>query len=104
MPDVAALSLRARLALALRVFADYCDRRGLVHPEIAAYLGHMWRSLAVGNAGEGFDEWVSGETPLVPAGLGDEYPPGFEEVLTARGVSESEFRQALRCTTEVLYG
>jgi hypothetical protein len=64
----------------------------------------MWRFLAVGNAGEGFDEWVSGETPLVAAGLGYEYPRGFEEFLADRGVTEREFRRALCCTTEVLYG
>lgn len=102
--DISALSLRARLALALRLFAGYCDRRGLVHPEISAYLDHLWRFLAVGNAGEGFEEWISDRTPLLFAGLGDEYPPDFEAFLAARTVSEREFRQALGCTTEVLYG
>ena len=39
----------------------------------------------------------------MPVGLGDDFPPGFESVLSAAGVSAAEFRQVLGCATEVLY-
>jgi hypothetical protein len=53
---------------------------------------------------EEFGRWQADEPPLVGAGLGWEYPPGFEEFLSRRGVAESEFRGALCLTTEVLFG
>lgn len=103
IPDITALSLRARIALTLRLFTEYCVRRGLEHAEIGAYLDHMWRFLLV-EAGVGFAEWMLCEPALVCAGLGDDLPPGFEALLADRGVPEAEFRQALCCSTEVLYG
>jgi hypothetical protein len=75
----------------------------LDNAEVVAYLDYMWRFLVV-EAGVGFDEWVSSEPALMSAGLGDDFAPDFEAFLAARGVPEAEFRQALCCTTEVLYG
>jgi hypothetical protein len=103
MPDITALSLSARLAIALRLFAGYCERRGLAHPEITAYLDHLWRFLGLPETGEGFLAWEADRPPLIEAGLGYEYPPGFEAFLGARGVPEREFRQVVCYTTEVLY-
>lgn len=104
MPDVTALSLRARLAIALNLFAAYCERRGLHHPEIAAYLDYLWRFIGMPTTTEEFARWQEDEPPLVRAGLGWEYPPGFETFLAGCGVAESEFRGALGPTTEVLFG
>ena len=104
MPDITALSLRARLAIALRLFAGYCERRELDHPEVVAYLDYLWRFVGVGGSTEAFGQWTADEPPLVGTGLGWEYPPGFEAFLAARGVPNQEFRQAVCCTTEVLYG
>lgn len=104
MPDIAALSLRARLAIALRLFAGYCERRGLAHPELVAYLEHLWRFIALPDSPEAVGQWDADPPPLIETGLGWEYPPGFLSLLAARGVPEHEFRQAVCCTTEVLYG
>lgn len=104
IPDLAPLSLRARLAIALRLFAGYCERRGLDHPEVGVYLDYLWRFIGMGGSAEAFGQWTADEPALVGTGLGWEYPPEFEALLAARGVPEQEFRQAVCCTTEVLYG
>src|SRR4051812_36776854 len=95
IPDITDLSLRARLAIALRLLAGYCEQRRLVHPEIAAYLDHVWRFIGTSLAGDEFGQWEADAPPLVDAGLGGEYPPDFEAFLAACGVSEREFRRVL---------
>jgi hypothetical protein len=95
--------LGARLAIALRLFAGYCARRGIDHPEVAAYFDSLWHFLSMPGSTEAFDEWVRNRPPLVHVGLGDDYPPEFEKYLAARGVPDREFREAVECTTEVLY-
>lgn len=102
--DVTALSLRARLALALRLFAGYCELRGLHHPEVAAYLDYLWRFIGMPGSSEAFGRWTADEPPLVGAGLGWEYPPGFVGLLADCGVPEREFRRVLGYTTEILFG
>jgi len=97
------LSLTARLGVALHLFAGYCRRRGLDHPEIGRYIEHMWRFAAL-PAGVGLKEWESEAPALVHAGLGCEYPEGFAACLAAAGVAWPEFRGALTHATEVLYG
>ncbi len=103
IPDITALSLRARLAIALRLFAAYCGRRGLDHPEVAAYLEHLWRLVALFGPDWDVPAWPAGQPPLVDAGLGGDYPPGFREFLADRGLPEREFRRALCLATEALY-
>ncbi len=88
----------------MRLFAGFCERRGLDHPEVAAYLDYLWRFIALSGSTEAFGRWAEEEPPLVGSGLGWEYPPGFESFLAARGAAEGEFRRALCCTTEVLFG
>jgi hypothetical protein len=98
------LSLSARLAIALRLCEAYCERRGLAHPEIAAYLEYLWRFLGLPESSQAFNEWETDEPVLVSVGLGDSFPPEFEEFLTQHAVSHREFRKVLSWTTEVLYG
>jgi hypothetical protein len=104
LSEVAFLSLTARLAVALHLLAGYCRRRGIDHPELDRYIEHMWGFAALPGGGEGFEEWEFSHPALVDAGLGYEYPEGFEACLAASGVSGPEFRAALMHTTEVLYG
>jgi hypothetical protein len=87
----------------LWLLAGYCERRGLDHPDIAAYLDYLWRFIGMPGSAEAFGQWTADEPPLVEAGLGGEYPPGFEAFLAARGVSEQEFRRALCYATEVVF-
>jgi hypothetical protein len=93
----------ARLGVALHLFAGYCRRRGLDHPELDKYIEHMWAFAALPGGGVGFTEWESGLPPLAAAGLGDEFPEGFAAYMAKVGVSRSEFRSALTHSTEVLY-
>jgi hypothetical protein len=104
IPDLTALSLRARLAIALRLFAGYCQRHGLAHPQVTAYLDYLWRFIGLPRSPEAFNQWQADPPALVETGLGYDYPPGFEALLAARGVPEQEFRYALSSATEVLYG
>jgi hypothetical protein len=97
------LSLSARIAIALHLFRGYCNRRGLDHPEIDRFVEHLWEFIALPPGGGGFREWVKREPPLTYVGLGDHYTAEFDSVLRAASVSAAEFRQALTCTTEVLY-
>jgi hypothetical protein len=87
--DVTALSLRARLALALRLFAGYCELRGLHHPEVVAYLDYLWRFIGMPGSSEAFGRWTADEPQLVAAGLGWEYPPGFVGLLADWGAVPS---------------
>jgi hypothetical protein len=101
--DLRPLSLSARIAIALHLFRAYCSRRGLNHPEIDRFLEHLWDFLALPVGGGGFELWRRREPPLTHVGLGDDFPPDFDPVLKVAGVSATEFRHALACTTEVLY-
>ena len=97
------LSLSARIAIALHLFRGYCNRRGLIHPEIDRFVEHLWEFIALPVGGGGFEPWRQREPLLTHIGLGDDFPAEFESVLTVAGVSSVEFRQVLGCTTEVLY-
>jgi hypothetical protein len=95
------LSLCARIAIAPHLFRTYCNRSDLDHPEIDLFVEHLWEFISL-PAG-GFESWVKREPPLTDAGLGDDFPQGFDSVLAVAGVSGEEFTQVLACTTEVLY-
>jgi hypothetical protein len=103
LPKVASLSLTARLGVALHLFAGYCCRRGLDHPEIGRYIEHMWAFAALPGGGVGFEEWEWGRPDLVDAGLGYDWPADFAAYLAEQGMAEAEFRAALMHCTEVLY-
>ena len=66
-------------------------------------MEHLWEFIALPPGGGGFEYWVKREPPLTFVGLGDDFPPEFDSVLRAAAVSLAEFRQALSCTTKVLY-
>jgi hypothetical protein len=101
--ELSSLSLSGRLAVALHLFEGYCERRGLDHPELQTFVDSLWRSI--GPIGpEEVKKWEAEQPPLVGAGLGWEYPSGFEEYLDSHEVPELEFRSVLCWTTEVLYG
>lgn len=86
------------------MFGEYCGVRRVDHPAVGAYLDHLWSFIGLGGAAGAFKDWCDREPPLVAAGLGYGWPEGFADHLADRGVSESEFRQVLCATTEILYG
>ncbi len=104
IPDISRLSLQARLAIALWLFARYCEKPGLEHPEITAFSDYLWEFLALPSSAEALNDWASRCPPLVGNGLGEQLPSGFEAFVTGQGVSISKFQQAVTCTTEILYG
>ncbi len=71
--------------------------------EISRYLDHLWEFIGLPDDGSAFDHWVENEPQLIQTGLGYDYPSEFESALGTAGGRESEFRQVLICTTEVLY-
>src|SRR5262245_9990032 len=103
LPNVTALSQRARLAVALHLFRRYCDCRRLAHEEIDQFLDHLWAFVGLRGDPAAFEKWRHAEPPLTEAGLGGSYPVGFDRVLESAGVPEEEFRRALGSCTEVLY-
>lgn len=101
--DVTPLSLRARLGIALCLFAGYCRSRRLDHREIDSFVEHLWRFIDLSGTREAFDRWSAEEPPLLYTALGYEYPPGFVEVLSGMDVRPEEFRSMLESTAEILY-
>jgi len=100
---VAPLSLRARLGIAVCLFAGYCRRRKFSHPEIDSFAEYLWRFIGLPCTPEAFDLWSAEEPSLLHTALGDDYPPDFVEVLSGVGISPEEFRLVLESTAEVLY-
>src|SRR4051794_14863379 len=81
MPDITALSLRARLAFALRRFAGYGERRGLAHPEVVAYPGSLLRPLTLPGTPETFGRWEADRPPPIETG------PSWDRSLAMPGQS-----------------
>jgi hypothetical protein len=100
--EVSALSIAARLAIALCCVESYCRVRRLHHPEIDAFLEHLWEFPSL-RPGKAFGEWERRMPGLVSAGLGCEYPAGFGDFLAAQKTSESDFRSLLRDTAEIVF-
>ncbi|WP_422927253.1 hypothetical protein [Singulisphaera sp. PoT] len=102
--DITNLSLRARLAVALRIFATYCDERSLSHPDIDRYLDYLWEFIGqYGGSGSPSCRWIKEEPSLIQAGLGYSYQDEFEAALREAEVSITTFRKVLVSTTKVLY-
>lgn len=97
------LSLRARIAISLHLFADYCKRRQLNHLEIDRFKHHMWDFFSLEAKLASFDDWINSKTTLTYVGLGDEFPLEIVAFLEDSKVSLDEFRAILVCTTEILY-
>ena len=53
------LSVIARQCVAALCFERYCEFRGLKHPDIDAFIDHVWRVATLRNPDE-FCEWESG--------------------------------------------
>jgi hypothetical protein len=102
----ATLSLNARLAVALHLFAGYCHCRGLNYPDIDQYIEHMWGfiTLSLPEGGGGFDAWEKSRPELVDSGMGWNLLERVADHLAERRVNEAEFHSALMNCTEVLYG
>lgn len=95
--------MRARLGVALRLFTGYCDFHGIRHPEIAAFIEHLWRFVALPDDPDALEQWERDGPSLVGTGLGDPWPTGVAELVAKLSVPEIRFRRAVQCTTEIVY-
>jgi len=106
IPELAgarALSLTARLGLALCCFERYCRVVGLHSPSIQSFLDYMWEWPLRMTPAE-LTEWESRRTDLVETGLGDPVPDDVRAVLQKRGIDESEFQSLVESTVEIIFG
>jgi hypothetical protein len=99
----AALSLTARLAVALHCFADYCRARAIDHPAVAAFLDDLWEFPAISGPEE-FRPWEKNHPILVNVALGDEYPRWFKEFLEEIDIPAEEFRELIGNVAEIIFG
>jgi hypothetical protein len=97
-----ALSLSARLAVALHCFHRYCQVRGLTGPDIDAFLEHMWQFPCI--SGHARVRWERERPVLVDVGLGDRAPPALVERLARARVAPREFRALLASTVDIVFG
>jgi hypothetical protein len=99
----AALSLTARLAVALHCFAGYCRARAIDHPAVGAFLDHLWAFPAISGYEE-FRPWEKNHPSLIHVALGDEYPRWFREFLESTGIPADEFRELIGNVVEIIFG
>src|SRR6266581_2645942 len=97
-----ALSLTARLAMALHCLRDYCSALALHHIEIELFLEDLWEFPLIES--DRWDQWEQGHPPLVHTALGDDWPVGFEDFLGSRKLKQQEFRYLIENVTEIVFG
>lgn len=93
------LSLRARLAVALRCFERYCQTKGLRHPLVDEFLDRMWELPCI----ESLPDWESRPCALVHVGLGDTFPPEFADLFGRDKFLKREFKELLESSVEIIY-
>jgi hypothetical protein len=100
--ELRALSLTARLAVALHCFERYCQAHQLIAPEITVFLDYLWEFPLL-DGSSAFRAWESRQPDLVTVGLGGDFPDTCLAWLEAAGISTSEFHQLLEHTVEIVY-
>lgn len=103
-PEVTGISLRARQAIALRLFEGYVARVGLRHAEIDRFLEWWWEFVLSFGDGDWFGRWENSEPLLEGVAFGAACPADIAELLEHAGVPQAEFLKALYCTSEVASG
>jgi hypothetical protein len=101
VPGLAELSRRGRLAIALRMFSTYCDKRGIAHPDVTASIDYLWHCVGAPGSLDEFDQWEMQIPPLLTTDW-HLWSVGLESQLRSRGGSEQEFFRALFWTVRVL--
>ena len=99
--DYRSLSLTARLAVALRCFASYCDLKDLHHPSIGALLNDLWEVPVIDS--QRWDDWENNHPPRVQTALGDDWPEHFEEFLVQHGTNPEQLRSLISAVVEIVF-
>jgi hypothetical protein len=97
-----ALSLTARLAIAMHCFEQYCRVQGLAVPEVIELQDYLWEWPLVGGS-LAFPAWESRHPVLVDYGLGDPMPERLRAALDARHIDEEEFRLLVTSLVEIIW-
>src|SRR5690348_15787878 len=101
--DASALSLLARLGVALCCFEGYCRAVALQTKSVQDFLSYMWEWPLM-MAPRQFEEWETKRTSLVEFGLGEQLPEDLEDVLRQKGIDLDEFRNLVEGTVEIIWG
>lgn len=105
------LSLTARQAVALLCLDRYCDKFGLHHPAITAYLDDLWEYPLVDQSR--WSQWYNNHPALVETAtqfdMGYEleeinWPNGFVEFLRSHGKEPDRFLLLIGSITEIVFG
>jgi hypothetical protein len=87
--------------VALHCFSRYCEKSGLHHREIDAFVEDLWEFPIVDH--HRWDEWENHHPPLVNTALGDPWPSGFDEFLISREMNPIEFRRLLGDVADIVF-
>lgn len=99
---VRGISIRGRLAIALRCFASACKNHGLDDGiETKQFLDHMWKFIGPDEIQ--FPDWERAAPALVHVGLGDPFPADLTAILRDQGIDEVEFRRLVSNLVEIVY-
>lgn len=80
--QVRRISVRGRQCVAVTCLERFCDKYGLRHPDITAFIEHVWKVAQIHD--ETFGEWEAVFGELAITGQGDPYPDGLAASIPAR--------------------
>src|SRR5262245_11848675 len=97
-----ALSLTARLAVALNCAERICAALHISDPEITRFFDYLWRFPALPK--DEFASWEAARPRLLDAVLDDaEIPGAVRRVVDAAGLGPLEFVALLKCCTDIIW-
>lgn len=100
------LSVVARQCIAAVCFERYCVIHNLKHPDIRAFIDHIWGIGAIQNP-EQFEAWELGFQGLKASGWGDPLPDDLLEIIppyerSMRSWPTTSLRRVLPLGTEAI--
>ena len=102
-PAPAELSVIARQCVAAICLRRFCERYGIVHDHIDAFVEHLWGVAVV--KPESFEVWELGFQTLPAAGWGEPLPPELLEIIppTVRADYERLANAVIECSAATWY-
>ncbi|MGO2478530.1 MAG: hypothetical protein ACTH7Q_09230 [Pseudoalteromonas sp.] len=98
-----ALSLTARVSIALKIFECFCNENSLKHPMIAEFQNYLWQWPLIDGADQ-FESWESDRPFLVNYGIGDDSTIELETLLSKADISEPRFHKIVASVVGILWG
>lgn len=94
--QITALSINERQCLAVVCFQRYCLKKMISHPDIDAFIEHVWK---VAQLKDDFIEWSEKFLELAINGQGDTYPEHLKKAIPSEIIKE--FDHFTQCIYEV---